>query len=122
MNTNNWIMWNGGECPVPVGTLVNVKHRDGDIYYNQSAGVNLNIPDGYAHDWSITPDYPYNSDIVAYQVVEDIQSANNDHKEFFKKLDKQELLFETYIYAVMGKFQCDAQQAAKYISDYMKGE
>jgi hypothetical protein len=122
MNTNYWITWNGGECPVPVGTLVDVKHRDGDIYYNQSAGLKLPLPDGCAEDWGHSPSGGFVGDIVAYRVVQIKRATNNENKEFFKKLDKQGLLFETYLYAVMGKFECDAQQAAKYISEHLKGE
>jgi hypothetical protein len=110
MNTNNWITWNGGECPVPFGTLVDVQYRGG--------GETNNIPANFLRWDSLK----LPGDVVAYSLVQGDTPSSNECKEFFKKLDKQGLLFETYLYAVMGKFQCDAQQAAKYISEYMKGE
>jgi hypothetical protein len=110
MITNYWITWNGGDCPVPVDTKVNVQYRSGGEANNIPANLlrwdNLKLP----------------GDVVAYSLVQGDTPSSNECKEFFKKLDKQELLFETYIYAVMGKFQCDAQQAAKYISEHLKGE
>lgn len=33
-----FIPWNGGECPVPKGTRVDVKHLDGETYLFQEAG------------------------------------------------------------------------------------
>jgi hypothetical protein len=33
-----WIDWHGGECPVEIGALVHVKHRDGEIFYGAMAG------------------------------------------------------------------------------------
>ena len=33
----DWIEWNGGECPVADGTLVDVRHRDGDEFLGQLA-------------------------------------------------------------------------------------
>lgn len=32
-----WIWWGGGECPVPCGTIVDVKHRCGAVSENQQA-------------------------------------------------------------------------------------
>lgn len=32
-----WIEWGGGECPVPCGTIVDVKHRCGAVSENQQA-------------------------------------------------------------------------------------
>lgn len=32
-----WIEWGGGECPVPCGTMVDVKHRCGAVSENQQA-------------------------------------------------------------------------------------
>lgn len=60
--SDGWIAWAGGECPVPFGTLVDVKHRDGDVYLKRPAGVT-----GGAGDWSHTND---NGDIIAYRVSE----------------------------------------------------
>ena len=35
---SDWIEWDGGDCPVPRGTRVDVQHRDGDVFYNCPAG------------------------------------------------------------------------------------
>ncbi len=34
---DGWIEWGGGECPVPCGTIVDVKHRCGAVSGNQQA-------------------------------------------------------------------------------------
>ena len=55
---DGWIPWNGGDCPVTVGTRVDAKFRDGARAY-------YNIPSGDC-DWShMESDY----DIIAYRVV-----------------------------------------------------
>jgi hypothetical protein len=59
-----WIVWFGGECPVPKGTLVDVIYRDGDIANSVPAGVAL-YEGFYAEVWThegIT------ADIIAYRV------------------------------------------------------
>lgn len=57
---NEWIEWNGGECPVPVGTKVDTIYRDG--YKNEMwigwLGFSQNI-------WSHLND---EGDIVAYRL------------------------------------------------------
>ena len=64
---DDWIPWEGGECPVTVGTRVDAKFRDGEKAYNVPAGGYAEDPDSRsATDWShIESDY----DIVAYRVV-----------------------------------------------------
>jgi hypothetical protein len=62
---NKWIKWAGGKCPVRKGALVDVKHRDGDIFLRQRAGVYAHIPDGHAEDWSHDD---IGSDITAYRL------------------------------------------------------
>lgn len=38
---SEWIKWEGGYCPVPVNTLVDVKLRSGEIEHKQLAwGIN----------------------------------------------------------------------------------
>ena len=57
------IKWEGGECPVPKGTLIKVRHRDGEEFVE---------PCGATHccDWEhIAGDHP--GDIVAYEVLEE---------------------------------------------------
>jgi hypothetical protein len=62
VDADGWIEWHGGECPVPHGTLVDVKHRDGSIYYGHHAGEY-----GGACDWSHERDQlPF--DIIAYRL------------------------------------------------------
>lgn len=68
---NNWIDWNGGECPVERGTLVDVKHRSGQIFTDQPAqvrGYSTNPKVGYAEEWS---NDECDSDIIAYRLSED---------------------------------------------------
>jgi hypothetical protein len=123
---NGWIPWYGGLCPVGSTDIVEVEFKSG--------GCSKSLAFGY--DWGHTG---YYRDITAYRVVKsesaiermnmdvlreakEIQAAKQERKEFFDKLDKQGLLFETYLFAVMGRFQCDADQAGKYIHEYLKGE
>ena len=64
---DGWIPWNGGDCPVEVGTRVDAKFRDGEKAYNVPAGDCAEDPDSRsALDWShMESDY----DIIAYRVV-----------------------------------------------------
>jgi hypothetical protein len=65
---DGWLAWNGGECPVPAGTLVDVRHRDGDEFLGVSAGD----PDEVvAEDWSISDKQSHPGDIVAYRIHKD---------------------------------------------------
>lgn len=57
---NEWIEWNGGECPVPYGTKVDVIYRDGYKTYMRIGWAHLS-PNVWIHfndEW----------DIVAYRV------------------------------------------------------
>lgn len=40
-DTDGWIEWHGGDCPVSSGTLVDVKHRCGDIHYSDAGDTSL---------------------------------------------------------------------------------
>lgn len=60
---DDWIEWKGGKCPVPEGTLVDVKHMDGDTFYSIRA---LSPEDIYAENWAVTEE---KGSIVAYRVV-----------------------------------------------------
>lgn len=62
---NPWLPWPGGECPVPIGTLVDVKHRNGDIFYKAPADVD----DGDAETWF--HDYMLGTDIITYRIHEE---------------------------------------------------
>lgn len=59
-----WIMWEGGECPVPEGTLIDVKHRDGHKQKGCPAGYTHAEFMRHAIDWT-HDDAP--ADIIAYR-------------------------------------------------------
>lgn len=59
---DNWIEWNGGECPVPADALVEVKLRDTKIQ-----GPWRGHADAWV--WGHTDE---DDDIVAYRVVSDL--------------------------------------------------
>ena len=52
-----WIKWHGGECPVPPGTLVEVKFRDGSCETGHSANC---------YSWLRVD---FNDDIVEYRTA-----------------------------------------------------
>ena len=52
-----WIKWNGGECPVPLDTIVEVKFRDGDSQSGHPA---------YAYYWHHDGD---GADILTYCII-----------------------------------------------------
>lgn len=56
---DGWIEWGGGECPVEKGTLIDVKHRDGEVYQNKPAIGDNNVC------WSHTG---FHGDIIAYRL------------------------------------------------------
>lgn len=72
---DGWIEWGGGKCPVACGTMVDVKHRCGDVSENQQAwpqqhhrksdvGIDMLSKAGYAfwrHD-------NLSTDIIAYRL------------------------------------------------------
>ena len=61
-----WIKWEGGECPVPEGTLIDVKHRDGEKHKKVPALGAYNYHWGHAgHD----------GDIVAYRLAKPKKAA-----------------------------------------------
>ena len=64
-DTDGWIEWHGGECPVAKGTLVDVKHRDGNVHLNQSALLDAPLPNGCAEDWD---NDGVSGDIIAYRL------------------------------------------------------
>ena len=70
--SNNWIEWKGGECPVPKGTLVDVKHGDGSEHLNEPAGVALSA----ASSWGHHDGHTY-SNIIAYRLHQPEQEAWN---------------------------------------------
>lgn len=62
---DGWIEWKGGECPVPIGTRVDVQYRKGDNSYNQPAGEAGRIGEMWALNWNHTG---HSADIVAYRL------------------------------------------------------
>ena len=65
---DGWIPWGGGECPVPVGTQLEVRHRGGAKYAGQACLSSGMLP----FNWHIgTPGRPRPDpcDIIAYRVV-----------------------------------------------------
>ena len=66
---DGWIEWNGGECPVPEGTLVDVRYRNGKENYHVKAGV-MEDSGGSAPDWSATrwSNWDTYGDIIAYRL------------------------------------------------------
>lgn len=67
--SNEWIEWNGGECPVERGTLVDVRYRSGDEKFGLFAGVHAEGGDDDAGPAYWEHDDFYN-DIVAYRLSE----------------------------------------------------
>lgn len=61
-----WIKWEGGECPVPEGTLIDVKHRDGEKYKKVPALGTSN------YHWDHAG---YCGDIVAYRLAKPKEAA-----------------------------------------------
>lgn len=59
---DGWIEWSGGECPVDEGTLVDVWHFDGEVFYGANA-----FAFGPAYDWSHETPHK-NGDIIAYRL------------------------------------------------------
>lgn len=59
VKNEGWIEWGGGECPVEKGTLIDVKHRDGEVYQNKPAIGDNNVC------WSHTG---FHGDIIAYRL------------------------------------------------------
>lgn len=58
-----WIKWDGGECPVPEGTLIDVKHRDGEKFKCSTARL---------FDWKHMANA---GDIVAYRLAKPKKAA-----------------------------------------------
>ncbi|OHV12138.1 hypothetical protein BH688_05655 [Kushneria phosphatilytica] len=74
-NEDGFTIWTGGRCPVDIGTLVDVKYRDGKYNYGVGAGCTWDTsgstPDRCAHDWS-SRNRP--ASIVAYRLHQSEES------------------------------------------------
>lgn len=64
-DADGWIEWNGGECPVGKGVLVDVKYRDGIEKYNLPADITGARRDASQTFWD---NDNYGSDIIAYRL------------------------------------------------------
>lgn len=65
-----WMLWEGGECPVARGTLVDAKYRDGNSNEHIEAGVAESKTGSRAVPWATNWKHsgaPH--DIVAYRVI-----------------------------------------------------
>lgn len=58
-DSDGWIEWKGGDMPVPKGTPVNIRHRDGAELADAAGGV-------YSLRWSHIGSA---GDIIAYRIV-----------------------------------------------------
>lgn len=45
-DNDGWIEWHGGQCPVPFGTKVDVKFRNGKVYQNKQAWGSVDVGKG----------------------------------------------------------------------------
>lgn len=70
---DDWIEWKGGECPVPDGTLVDVRYRDGQEQFGLPANELYDTP-RYAASAFWNHDGLKN-DIIAYRVVKEEGAA-----------------------------------------------
>ena len=83
-DADGWIEWNGGKCPVPEGTLVDVRYRDGEESLGVAAGVVERsdgssavgtVPYRLATNWEAGA---YNFTITAYRLHQPQHVASDD--------------------------------------------
>lgn len=78
---DGWIEWGGGDCPVPRGTLVDVRYRNGEENHHVGAGLSFcdagSNPDLNAEDWSKDD---ASLDIIAYRLhqPQEVEQAEAD--------------------------------------------
>lgn len=72
---SDWIEWNGGECPVADGTLVDVKLR-ADVIVEQELAAGWFWEHGLVHD---------DGDIIAYRVVKEAPNISETHEDPFNQ-------------------------------------
>lgn len=72
MKENNWIEWNGGECPVPKGTLVDLRYRANACEDRMAVPAltygNMSDTDFWQHE-------SHACDIIAYRLHQPEQQA-----------------------------------------------
>lgn len=67
-----WIKWEGGECPVPEGTLIDVKYRDGHKQKGCPAGLTPAKFERHALFWGHSG---IAADIIAYRLAKPKKTA-----------------------------------------------
>lgn len=74
---SEWIQWDGGACPVPDETLVDVKYRDGRVRLAMLANVHRNdcFLDAGPAFWLGDG---YQNDIVAYRLTSFADEQTDD--------------------------------------------
>lgn len=89
---DGWIEWGGGECPVPRGTLVDVRYRNGEENHHVGAGVPFDDTgsnhDRNAMDWE---DDGSLLDIIAYrlhQPQEEEQAKADDETDLNERANQ----------------------------------
>lgn len=71
MSALKWVEWNGGKCPVPHNTLVEVMMLDGEIWDDELAGD---------YNWGDLDDWCGN--IIAYRVLNINNVIERKQREF----------------------------------------
>ena len=73
-DADGWIEWNGGECPVSKGVIIDVKYRDGEISRNLKAGemIDIGTRDSSCSYWQHDD---CRADIIAYRLHK-LEQAN----------------------------------------------
>lgn len=66
--SDGWIKWEGGECPVAEGTMLDVRYRDGTVRGNIPALVWADFEDDATEPY--WENDGISNDIVAYRIVE----------------------------------------------------
>ena len=73
-DADGWIEWNGGECPVELGSLIDVKYRDGHIQL-QCRAKDRRVSELYATNyWGSSGG---SADIIAYRLHKPEQAEAN---------------------------------------------
>ncbi|HHL7169726.1 hypothetical protein [Klebsiella phage ZCKP8] len=75
---DGWIEWGGGECPVPEGTLVDVKYRDGVIKKGLQALI-VNSGRSASRLFWVKDNIP--TDIIAYRLHQTQQVARTEAEQ-----------------------------------------
>lgn len=65
MRADGWIVWEGGVRPVAKGTVVDVKHRSGEVHMRCQAGVEGEAAFSWVHGYLDEPTDP--ADIIAFR-------------------------------------------------------